>query len=349
MTDPVLISRYPGAKSDRAKYPVGDGKVYDVGIVPFAGSGRWCVPALQHGHIKSLIVADADPAVRAVWGQFRDQTHQNWSFLGFQIDAWVEELVLADDPGSVFEKLVEIVNLGLAGESQDLAELAAAKILLHKLCFGGNVRSNSQGKLNITLRTDWEKALLNYHYELPWCPPNRSVKIMADWSECWTNVPKDAQTIAFVDPPYYAPGNSPRVKGGMSQAYSAHGGHPSDRSVLDLFVGAIGAAIEAGCDRIVATNYWGHRLETIEYDGYGAGTVLDRQWISYETADFMQAMGFDWFRDLGPLQGMNNRDFNIEKANTTEQRTIRHEGWWEKGGIRQHGRVVQPDLFQLGE
>ena len=184
-------------------------------------------------------------------------------------------------------------------------------------------------------------------YELPWCPPSSSVEIHPDWSNCFDR-PIEGKAIAFIDPPYYAPGNGPRVKGGMSKAYATHGGAPNTADVFDLFKGAVTAAVDAGCDRIVATNYWGHMLVTVEYDSQGQRNVYPEEWVEYEqTTELMRSLGFEWFHDLGPLQSMNNRDFDINKAGTMEQRTVRHEGWWEIGGVRQHGRYEQANLLEL--
>ena len=347
-----LIPRYPGAKSSHTKYPVWDGQNYDLAIVPFAGSGRWCIPALQRGQVRALRVADADPAVRAVWGMFSGQLMGS-GFLSECIESWVTEFLmppsicdqalLADNASRMFAKLCFIHDNPSTAKDCDYV---AAKILLHKLCFGGNVRSNSQGKLNISLRKDWECALTDWYYELPWCPPSRTVEIYPDWSECFEQ-PISGKTIAFIDPPYYAPGNGPRVKGGMSKAYAVHGGNPNDSSVLELFTGAVQAAVDAGCDRIVATNYWGHWLQTIEHtDRWHSPKVIDSCWVEYEEiTQFMRELGFEWLHDLGPLHSMNNINFNPNKAGTTEQRTVRHEGWWEMGGTRQHGRIRQLDLL----
>ena len=356
MADSVLIPRYPGAKSNRAKYPVWDGATYDSAIVPFAGSGRWCIPALQRGYVRALRVADADPAVRAVWGEFARQ-ERNTGLLSKCIEAWVVDFLRSPNVSSqkllesnareLFDRLCSIHDDPEC--SIESFDYVAVKILLHKLCFGGNVRSNAQGKLNISLRTDWESALTDWCYELPWCPPNRTIDIYADWSDCFEK-PIQGKTIAFIDPPYYAPGNGPRVKGGMSKAYAVHGGNPNNRSVLELFTGAVQAAVDAGCDRIVATNYWGHWLQTVKYEAASKKTcyarVIDSQWVEHaETTDFMRGLGFKWFQDLGPLQSMNNINFKASKAGTTEQRTVQHEGWWELGGTRQHGRVEQLDLL----
>ena len=352
----MLIPRYPGAKSNRNKYPVWDGRTYAQAVIPFAGSGRWSIPALQKGHVRSLTVADADPAVRAVWREF---TTRPWG-LSQRVERWLDILKDWADHQSkddyakeVFQKLCEIhdsfgYGFDEDGQSFHRYDYAAAKILLHKLCFGGNVRSNAQGKLNISLRKDWADAVHDWYYELPWCPPSREVKIHADWSECFGRQSAD-EVIAFVDPPYYAPGNSPRVKGGMSKAYSVHGGNPNDAAVLEMFKGAVEAAINSGCDRIVATNYWGHWLQTIEHtDQWSQPKIIDSQWVEYEeTTQFMRSMGFEWFHDLGSLQSMNNINFNAAKAGMTEQRTIRHEGWWELGGVRQHGRVHQMSLLEV--
>ena len=135
----------------------------------------------------------------------------------------------------------------------------------------------------------------------------------------------------------------------MSKAYAVHGGNPNDAAVLEMFKRAVAAALDAGCDRIVATNYWGHWLQTIEHtDQWSQPKLIDQQWIEYgETAEFMRSLGFKWFHDLGPLQSMNNINFNPDKAGTTEQRTVRHEGWWELGGNRQHGRVEQLSLLEV--
>ena len=137
----VLISRYPGAKSSRTKYPVWDGQTYDAAIVPFAGSGRWCIPALQQGHVRSLAVADADPAVRAVW---RELTARPWG-LSQRVERWLD--VLRDWTGhqsgddyakEIFKRLCEIHDSFGHGGDEDgkpfsRNDYAAAKILLQKL------------------------------------------------------------------------------------------------------------------------------------------------------------------------------------------------------------------------
>lgn len=344
MQSPQLIPRYPGSKRRAARYPVWDGHTYDLAVVPFGGGLGWSQPALNAGHVRRLIVADIDPAVRAVY----------WAWAGQEpgvekvLNGWVELMLLPPfnrlEPQIVFDHCCSLID----GEMEaDRCVYAAAKILLHKLTFGGNVRANAQGKLNVSLRTDWDKALAGYTYTLPYCPTAR-VLIRDNWQAAFRAVSGD-NVIAFIDPPYYAPGNGPRVKGGMSRAYSAHGGEPRDRAVLDMFLDAVSAAV---CDprirRVVATNYYGHWLETIAYDSDGVGTVQERAWVDYsETTGPMRDMGFEWFHDLGPLQAMNNRDFNEAKAGTVEQRTIRHEGWWELGGVRQHGRVQQMSLLEV--
>lgn len=340
----MLIPRYLGGKSG-GKYPVWDGQYYDLLLSPFFGSGRQEVRGLQRGWAKAARVADCDPAVRAVISEWL-----GWE--SSEISQWVEGFVAPIVDGcsgaAVFQHLKDILDAH--GEGYQKPEYAAAKILLHQFVHGGNVRCNNEGLLNVSPRTDkpdWAEWLKNYSYELPWCPPNRSIQLFDDWFNVFQlfGIEK-LRTICFIDPPYAAPGPGQRSGGiGMSKAYANHGGSPNDPALLLMHEDAVLAALECECDRIVATNYHGHWLQEIEYDDQGVEHVLSQEWVQYEEITaFMQAQGF-YSHDLGPLSGCTNLKPKPKNAGKRKLKAVRHEGWWELGGVRQHGRIEQLNLL----
>ena len=357
MNNPMLIPRYLGGKSDEKKYRIWDGATYDLAYIPYGGSLRWTIKALQRGWIKTARVADSDPAVRAVYAVWQAQ-EPTWSDIRLYqrhdsriqcyLQDFIDEILLATQtPSELFADLKNIIDS--KGEGVNTTEYAAAKILLHQFVHGGNVRCNEKGMLNVSPRTDkpdWSKWLKNYSYDLPWYSPRWGVEAFDDWSKVFVPTPK-LKTIAFIDPPYSAPGPGQRSGGiGMSKAYANNGGNPNDPALLEMHKGAVLAAIEVGCDRIVATNYHGHWLQSIEYDHDGVPHVVAQQWVQYEEiTQFMERQGF-YFHDLGPLQGCTNRKPEPKNAGKKTKRAVRHEGWWELGGVRQHGRAEQMSLLE---
>lgn len=343
----MLISRYLGGKSGD-KYPVWDGQYYDLLLSPYFGSGRQEVRGLQRGWAKAARIADCDPAVRAVVNEWLDWER---SAISSWIDNYVSPIVQGKvTPAEAFMQLKGIIDT--KGEYCQNAQYAAAKILLHQFVHGGNVRCSDNGNLNVSPRTDkpdWSEWLKNYSYELPWCPPNRDIQLFDDWFKVFQlfGIEK-LKTICFIDPPYAAPGSGQRSGGiGMSKAYANHGGSPNDPALLLMHEDAVLAALECDCDRIVATNYHGHWLQQIEYDDQGVERVLSQEWVQYEKiSQFMQAQGF-YFHDLGPLSGCTNLKPKPENAGKKKKRAVRHEGWWELGGNRQHGRVKQMSLLEV--
>lgn len=345
MVNQMLIPRYLGGKTG-SKYPVWDGQSYDLLLSPFFGSGRQEVEGLQKGYAKAARIADCDPAVRAVineWLNWETSEVSQW------VDSFVDPIIhnqLIDGHSDVFQDLKTIIDN--KGQGTTNPQYAAAKILLHQFVRGGNVRCNNEGLLNVSPRTDkpdWAEWLKGYSYELPWRPPNRDIRLFDDWSKVFESFDINRlKTIAFIDPPYSAPGPGQRSGGiGMSKAYAYHGS-PNDPALLRMHKDAVIAAFNCECDRIVATNYHGHWLQQIEYDNEGVEQVLSQEWVQYEQiTKFMQELGFH-FHDLGPLSGCTPHKVKPEKAGQRRNRAVRNEGWWELGGVRQHGRVVQPEL-----
>ena len=335
MNNPMLIPRYLGGKSDEKKYRVGDGQQYDLALVPFGGSLRWTVKALQRGIVKTARVADSDPAVRAVWQEWMRGDRS-------EISDWIDRLVQAIvikkvTPEQSFSALKDIIDS--RGKGWVNPKYAAAKILLHQFVHGGNVRCNEKGLLNVSPRTDkgdWSEWLKGYSYELPWYSSRWAVEVYSDWQEVFQYaLDTSLKTICFIDPPYAAPGPGQRTAGiGMSKAYANHGGNPNDPALLDMHKGAVSAAIEVGCNRIVATNYHGHWLQEIQYDDQGYPRLLSQEWVQYEEiVNFMDGLGFD-FVDLGPLSlsAAANRKRDLKKAGQKKFRALRHEGFWQLGG-----------------
>lgn len=318
---PRLLSPYPGAKNP-AVYPVHDGGDYDCWVAPFAGSGEQEAWLAQRYPGLPVVVADADFLVRAVWECWRKPNLRKST--ASLIEAWQQRIAL--DPEDAFTTLAELSNWYVCEGHQTCYNpvlVANVSILLRRLTFGGVIRRNDAGVLNVGLSQDKLKTFLA-GWQFTWPEPPKSLKVFADWSRAMDWVaghdPKTPETnyrraIAIVDPPYCA---------GTTDAYAHADGDMA--MALDCIEGLLASGNVA---RVVAFNYWGEWVE-----GDNAPT-------EYPIVEAMQQLAQRYGTEahlshLGTLATMNKREGKAA--------VHRFEGVWEIGGRRLYGSrpVVKP-------
>lgn len=252
-----LFSRYPGNKSN---YNLFDGGNYDAVIECFGGSASFSQQMMARG-VKQVFLADTDPSVRAVYDVWTTpHLHHD-----FYCDLRSLQAYFAREPEMAWNCLKSNLN---HPKIQPTTRLAAASLTLRYLTFGGVVRCNADGKLNVTYAPERLETLKRWKYTLPPIPKNCEIQISADWQCCLTRFeaiclgnreaayrPKKA--ILLLDPPYYSD-RSLGVR--MTPAYPGH--QPHDPATLDLCMDALSMALSTpNIDRIVMTNYVSNALE----------------------------------------------------------------------------------------
>ena len=323
---PALISPYPGGKGgpryfrrfgpqwqslicDRPSY-------YDCIVEPFAGSGAvtW-----QHHHgIKNAIAADCDPGVQAVW--------QCWGspLVLRKLEQWYYHV--KEEPQSAFDILKAIYENNLYPEA-----LAAAYLTLKRLVFGGVLRCNKQGKLNVALHQDkLEKYLAGWTYE--W--PDNGIESLAfkySWQEAVQALADSSyeRALVVIDPPYYSnkvwieerKDGSQRISK-MTAAYPEH--NPQSDAELKMCVDCLDAVLATGkALRVVVFNYHSDELKR------RINTLVEKSiWCG-------DCVGPAEASNLGPLGNMNN----AQKFHGRDDEWV-----WEIGGqrmFRNHDAVEQ--------
>lgn len=337
---PALISPYVGGKSGGRYFIQAGGVVrsricdrphyYDCIVEPFAGSGA---ATWQHNHgIAHTIAADVDPGVQAVWECWREHRDA----VNGACELWHREIT-EGSAKRAFNKLKRIYDkkgfhgsLRFGLDSTRRYELAAAYLTLKRLVFGGVLRCNQQGSLNVALSQDkLEKYLAGWQYQ--W-PDNgiQSVDFRHSWQAAVQTLADSPHTNALVviDPPYYSPQQwqETRKDGSvhpsrMTPAYPGH--NPQSADEMALCLDCLDAVLDTGkVGRIVVFNYWSKILDDMIQDAL----------ISRHCLDF-------YVSNLGPLGGMNNaQQFHGRDS----------ESVWEIGGRRMfqaHDAIQQGQLF----
>lgn len=327
-----LLHPYPGSKKDWQKYPIWDERQYDAVLEPFVGAGHFTHRMLANGRVKNAFVGDIDPAVSVVWRFWMDTEPDEFGYFDGEsgrdyLEQFIHEYsqkVCATYDDIYFNELKQWLEEDKGDEPH---KLPVASIILRKLVFGGVLRCNAQGKLNVALSQDKLNQFSSWQFEWPHFDESWRLSVSDSWQQCLDAFAKsDCQNaIAFVDPPYWLPPKSRpgrRGTGAMTPAYTHHG-DPQGQSTLDLFIDCLDMLL--GCPRvkrIVATNYVSPELQ-LEVDG------------------LLKKHGHQlWFTPLGTLTTMNN-------GSTREDAPA--EGFWEFGGRRMAGRYQQKELFGLEE
>jgi len=321
-----LLHPYPGSKKDWHKYPVWDERYcYDAWIEPCVGAGHQVHRYLATGIVNRAFIADIDPAVYTVWQAWQDPTLRE--AVAFSVYRWAESIQKAYATGdedtliSNFNVLCHELNAPIPGHE---VGLAAASIVLRKLVFGGVLRCNAQGTLNVALSKDKLRAFQAWDFKWPYVNPRWTVCLADSAHACLDEFEaSDCESaIAFFDPPYWVPkGSRPgrRGTGALTPAYTHHG-DPQGEELKELCLSVLERLLSnPRVERIVVTNY-----------------------ISPELAAAVEAMGKGgraWrLTPLGELTTMNRGMIRDDCP---------VEGFWEFGGRMMAGRYEQQQLLEV--
>ncbi|MBD1871909.1 hypothetical protein H6F75_00295 [Nodosilinea sp. FACHB-131] len=306
---PRLLSPYPGAKNPD-RYPVHDGGDYDAWIAPFAGSGEQEAYVARIDNALPVIAADADPLVRSVWECWGDaDLRQETKELLWQWRQWI----LAD-PETSFADLAKLSAWYVATPdvNRSIAHIAAVSIVLRRLTFGGVIRLNGQGQLNVGLSQDKLRSFRK-GWQFTWPQSPAALTVFDDYAKACDVPPWVESAIAIVDPPYCS---------GTTDAYAHADGH------LSIALDCVERLMANPCvARIVCFNYWGE---------FAAGAVSGTE---YPIVAAMERIGQRYGREvsfthLGTLATMNK--------GPGKTAVHRLEGVWEIGGRRLYGDRAVP-------
>jgi hypothetical protein len=324
---PMVIPRYAGSK--RLSFRLfTDGINPSTLVEPFAGGGSLSAKLAQTRNAV-IFAADLNPAVQSVWQTWT--TPENHPSIKDHLDNLLtritNELLDYGDPvtpaltrviedetsntRSTRQALIKamkstgckgwqlipntwsvIKDAYEAGDTGDLNYLAAITLMLHKLSFGGVIRSGKiADNLNIAPSIDQMGVLWGWEHRYPTAPAFLSFS--GSWEGAVTAFEASTQVdaLAVIDPPYYWP-----VRGEMTPAYRWH--TPWADETLALTLDCAGAMAKSRkLSRIVVTNYLSDPV-----DQAMTGLAAEHNWYLTRV-------------DLGRLDGLNR-----SKACTSDRR-----------------------------
>lgn len=375
----MLIKPYPGGKGHNPRYFVEfggqrfsricDHPGYDVLLDVCLGGGG---VAFGHPHgCKHVITSEVDPGVLAVaqcWKKSEDRKAVN-----SLINYWKQRIL--EDPSDVFDHLKDTHDKGYFCMSP--AAIAAEYLTVKRLVFGGVLRCNQAGGLNVALSKDKLNSFLNagkkkrrrkvctetpmlnlgvesgkpedyWGWQYEW--PNNGVETLDvhhGWQAAVQALADSAyeNALVVIDPPYYSPRewieerkDGSKRKSKMTSAYANHA--PQSKDELAMCADCLDAVLATDkAGRVVVFNYGSAELDS---------EIVDRcwkHWDKIETSDVANWENLEGFcrSNLGPLGNMNN----------AQKFHGRDEEWvWEIGGKRMfqdYDAVEQGDLLELVE
>jgi len=244
-----FIPVYPGNKRKR-KYraAIFDGDLCWGSIVePFCGTGSTAL----YGYTNYRFLGESAPDVRAIWESWLSgQWHKVRESVRFAATL---------DPQHAWDTAKELYEI-----TEKPVQLAAASLILRKLAFGGVIRHNTQGKLNVTWSSHKVEAFRNWAVSAP--PVCPGITLRDSWEgaiAAWQDL-ECQKSLVVIDPPYwlpYAPGTERRGTGLMTPAYAGH--RPHDDETLALCLEPLRqVASNPNAARIVVCNYYSDLLNT---------------------------------------------------------------------------------------
>ena len=200
-------------------------------IDPFFGGGSFTFEMIKRSPSARFIVAESDPNIRMILRSCRD------SVMKSEVLKKVECLKKDFDqsPDKTWQSIKQEMILGDA----------ASKLLHQRLAFGAVARTGSNGVYNVIYSKDKAANLSKWKPSLPdlrWV----DLAVLNDWRFCFNIPGVDYQdAIAFVDPPYYAPGKT--------ACYPGH--KPKDIMTLLTVINSVEAALAARVSKFWLTHY----------------------------------------------------------------------------------------------
>lgn len=265
-----FIPVYPGNKSKSTYRSWIFGKRFQWGAVlePFCGTGATSL----YARCDRRFIGEAAPDVWSIWQCWLDG---NWDAVQWEIQeyrkmapdvAWHRATWVYEKPDPHIETL-----------GRCRIELAAASLVIRKLAFGGVVRHNKAGQLNVTWSSHKLSAFHNWQAPAP--APFPGWKLTKDWRDAveWWQEADIADSLILLDPPYYlpyAPGTERGGTGLMTPAYRGHQPHSEECLALTLDPLRM-VATNPNAKRIVVCNYFSPRLQIeIEAIAHATGRML---------------------------------------------------------------------------
>lgn len=334
-----LLSPFVGGKSDYKYWGIHDGDEYEFIAEPFTGGGG--ITLLHPLAPRTFIGSDADPAVRAAWMTWHDPHLR--AIADKRIQFWTEQF----KRGSDYEEITAHAHKAWAMLKQEfnskgnpavkgrgrIAYFAAVSIVIRRLCFGTVVRTNTKGKLNISLSWRGKNSKLEtfQSWRHRWPEPLDAFDFAPHWNFVAMKLKRgDYQGgLVVLDSPYwvpYSPGTSRRGTGAMTAAYPGH--KPSSDGLFYDCINSLEAILDTGkAKRVVIFNYISPQLDNAIH-------AISKRW------------GYPcWRSNLGPLGSMNNAQQKHGRFD---------EGVWELGGKRMFKDVpkleaasTQSSIFDL--
>jgi site-specific DNA-adenine methylase len=320
-----LFSPAVGSKSRTSKYPIDDYRDYEVVVEPFAHAGPIAIERLLNfgkpTGVRRAIVADSDISVNTIWKtwidpQARKECDEILSRYSQIISDFARNTTRQAFKSNPFWGNIErAFNDSLQGHLS-YGQSAAYSLLVRKLVFGGVVRCNKEGKLNVGLSWDKLQSFVNWKHSWHQLDELCEVSVFNNYEEALFDI--DGRTaLVLIDPPYWLP------RKGMTQAYTSH--DPIADETFKMAVNGVRHAIENSYkdSRIVHTNYWSRPMQlAMEEISRNAGVPV------YTT-------------QLDVMTGMNK---------SQAVKTDRIETAWEFGGRRMfwpknYSRVEQKELL----
>lgn len=287
----MLIPRFPGSKRLRWRL-FADSQRFDCIIEPFAGGGSLTTKFMATT-TGAAFVAEANRPTWSVW--------HCWADPGLHASVYGHLAALKAEALADFASAWPRLKEAYEGAEVDPARLAAVTLTIHRLTFGGIVRGNRAGGLNVK-PVDCQLAKFpRWQYKFP--PANGLISVGQQWEEAIASLEASScsQALAIVDPPYwlpYTPGTKRRGTGGMSPSYPGHRPHAPE-----TFAMAVDSA------RMLATSDKVRRLVVTNYLSAEMAAAMEE--IATASGRYLQRV------DLGVLASINKTRAAVTKAKDT--------------------------------
>ncbi len=258
-----LFSPAVGSKSRTSKYPVDDYRDYEVVVEPFAHAGPIAMERLLNfgkpTGVRRAIIADSDISVHSIWQawlkpEVREECDNILERYSSVIKPFARHTTQKTFKNNPFWELIEgAFNDSLTG-NLSYGKSAAYSLLVRKLVFGGVVRCNKQGKLNVGLSWDKLQSFVNWNHTWHDIDELCEIDLFMDYRSALDTI-NGSKSLVLIDPPYWLSSK------GMTQAYTVH--DPLAPETFTMAVNAVASALEnsGSGSRVVHTNYWSRSMQ----------------------------------------------------------------------------------------